>query len=61
MIRRYKKIWYEEKLTDLLTTELVIWRRILQPEDFETLSYQKIREAQKKMLAPSNQYLLADF
>ena len=57
-----EKTWKENKLTDFLVTELLLWRRILKPEDFESLSYQKRRDLHQEFLSnPDNIYILTDF
>lgn len=62
MVRQAKENWEENTLTSLLVTELILWRRILKPEDFENLTYQTMSNLHKKTFPKSsNIYLLTDF
>jgi len=57
-----KEKWEKGELTDLWATELLLWRRILKPEDFESLDYQKIADLHQEFLSnPDNIYILTDF
>jgi len=62
MIKRVKKNWQANKLTDLLVMELVLWRRILKPDDFESLDYQTLVDLHKKIFSSEdNIFILTDF
>lgn len=62
MVRQAKEKWEENTLTNLLATELILWRRILKPEDFKSLEYQKVVDLHQELLSnPNNIYLLTDF
>lgn len=62
MIGKTRKNWQANKLTDLLVMELILWRRVLKPEDFEDLHYQTILDLHKKTFSkPNNIYFLTDF
>lgn len=61
MVEKYHRLWQDGKLTDLLVTELVLWRRILQPEDFANLSYKSVMKACGAVNSPASLFLLTDF
>jgi len=62
ILERISKNWKKNKLTDMLVTELILWRRILKPEDFESLSYKRMVELHQTLLFdPNNIYILTDF
>ena len=61
-IERVRKNWKKNKLTNHLITELLLWRHILKPEDFESLDYQRRLDLHQEILSnPDNIYILTDF
>lgn len=62
MIKRLKKNWQANKLTDILVMELVLWRRVLKPEDFATLDYQTMVDLHQEIFSSEdNIFILTDF
>ena len=62
MRERLEKNWQANRLTDLLVMELILWRRVLKPADFEDLNYQTLVALHQKIFFSGDHvFLLTDF